>query len=74
MSDKQVFNAGEGLRAETHYCIISVREMYFLKVMHYNVALPPKKKYLTMLIFYGKQCYVTFELLFKSGQGLLVCF
>ncbi len=46
-----------------------------LKVMHYNVALL-HKKVITLLIYvlWKVMRYVTFELLFKSGKGLLVCF
>ncbi len=47
-----------------------------LKVVHYNIALLPKVKKNTLLSYFLwiVMHYVTFELLFKSGQGLLVCF
>ncbi len=48
-----------------------------LQVMHYNIALLPKQFKVTTLLSYflwKVMCYVTFELLFKSGQGLIVCF
>ncbi len=51
-----------------------------LKVMHYNIALHPKKvtNYVTLLLFVESNalhyCCVTFTLLFKYEQGLIVCF
>ncbi len=36
--------------------------------MHYNIALLPKKLQITLM------CYVSFALLFKYEQGLIVCF
>ncbi len=41
--------------------------------MHYNIALLPKKVSNYISYFFCKVMrYVTFEFLFKSGQGLLV--
>ncbi len=51
-----------------------------LKVMHYNIALLPKKvtNYVTWLLFMEgnalRYFHVTFELLFKHEQGLIVVF
>ncbi len=47
-----------------------------LKVMHYIIALRPKKVLIMFLSYFLWKVspYVTFQLLFKSGQGLLVCF
>ncbi len=51
-----------------------------LKVIHYNIALLPKKvtNYITQLFFMESNALhyfcVTFALLFKYEQGLIVCF
>ncbi len=46
-----------------------------LKVRHYNIEVLPKKVTNYVSYFLWKVMrYVTFELLFKSGQGLLACF
>ncbi len=48
--------------------------------MHYNIALLPNKgtNYVTLFIFIESNAlryfYVTFTLLFKYEQGLIVCF
>ncbi len=39
--------------------------------MHYNIALLPKK--VTNYFFWKVMRYVTFALLFKYEQGLIVC-
>ncbi len=59
-----------------HQC----RGNLLLKVMHYNIALLPKKvtNYVTWLLFMESNALryfrVTFALLFKYVQGLIVCF
>ncbi len=51
-----------------------------LKVMHYNIALLSKKvtNYVTQVLFMESNALhyfcVTFALLFKYEQGLIVCF
>ncbi len=51
-----------------------------LKVMHYNIALLPKKvtNYVSYLLFMESNALryfcITFALLFKYEQGLIVCF
>ncbi len=44
--------------------------------MHYNIALLPKKYLITLLsyIVWKVMRYVTFALLFKYEQGLIICF
>ncbi len=55
-------------------CVIfSVGESNFFKVMHYNIALLPKKVTNFISYYLWKiMHYITIEILFKSGQGLLV--
>ncbi len=46
-----------------------------LKVMHYNIALFPKKVITLLSYFLWKVMrYITFALLFKYEKGLIVCF
>ncbi len=44
--------------------------------MRYNIALLPKKLLITLLSYFKWKVlrYVTFVLLFKYEQGLIVCF
>ncbi len=46
-------------------------EKLLLKVMHYNIALLPKKVLITLLsyVLWHVMCYVTFELLLKIWAG-----
>ncbi len=48
----------------------------YLSYFYYNIALLPIKALSEQLIYFLWKVmrYVTFELHFKSGQGLLVCF
>ncbi len=61
----------------THFFLVTVTNysyIYFVIKLRNAVT---KKVTNYIVTFYGKRkvmCYVTFELLFKSGQGLLVCF
>ncbi len=54
-------------------CYIQCWRKLFFKVMHYNIALLPKKVTNFISYYFWKiMCYITIEILFKSGQGLLV--
>ncbi len=54
-------------------CYIQCWRKQFFKVMHYNIALLPKKVTNFISYYFWKiMRYITIEILFKSGQGLLV--
>ncbi len=54
-------------------CYIHCWRKLFLKVMHYDIALLPKKVTNYIRYCYWKVMrYITIEILFQSGQGLLV--
>ncbi len=54
-------------------CYIHCWRKLFFKVMHYDIALLPKKVTNYIRYCYWKVLrYITIEILFKSGQGFLV--
>ncbi len=65
-----------------HICVAYIQcwGKLLLKVMHYNIALLSKKvtNYVTLLLLMESNVLyyfcVTFALLFKYEQGLIVCF